>query len=187
MNANTATRSLSLLSAMLVAAGVCAVATPARAQWKGHEFGLGLRLGDPTAFSGKLWLNGADALQVDFGWHTAYHSVPHTYYYYYAGPVLSVDWVHQVAHFGPASRKVWFGVHLGVGGTFDYVAPDSCYYDALGQHYCASAMTVHAPVAFNVYLAAVRLEFFAEVAPGLRILPGPAPSLIFSVGGRYYF
>jgi hypothetical protein len=173
-----------------VALGVIALCGGSRdlhAQYKGHDFGLGLRFGDPTALSAKYWLSANDALQFDLGWQPAYRYQTSTYLVYDPSPVLSVDWVHQFTRFGPASRRVWFGAHVGVGGTFGYATPDACYYDAFNHYYCESAVTVHVPIAFNVYLAAVRLGFFAEIAPGIRFYPPLAPTLSFSLGARYYF
>jgi hypothetical protein len=165
---------------------LCGGSRAAQAQYNGHDFGLGLRFGDPTSLSGKYWLSTDDALQFDLGWHAAYHRQTTTYLYYYPGPALSLDWVHKFAHFGPASRRVWFGAHIGVGGTLDFATSD-CYYDAFDNRYCRSAATVHVPVALNVYLAGVRLEFFAELAPGLRFYPPLDITMSFSLGARYYF
>jgi hypothetical protein len=167
---------------------LCGGSREAAAQWKGHDFGLGLRLGDPSAVSGKFWLNADNAIQVDVGWHAAYRHQETTYANYYPWPFLSVDWVHQFARFGPASRRLWFATHIGAGGVFDYATSD-CYYDAFGRSYCQPAASVHVPIAFNLYFSGVHFEIFVEVAPGLRFYPASAvyPTLSWSGGARYYF
>ena len=159
---------------------------PAQAQWKGHDFGLGLRVGDPTAVSGKYWLNANNAIQVDIGWHTVYRRQDTAYAYYYPWPFLSVDWVHQFARFGPTSKRLWFATHVGVGGVVDY-ARNECYYDAFHNSYCDAAGSVHVPFALSLYFSGVRFEVFLEIAPGLRFYPDVNLTLSWSGGLRYYF
>ncbi|MEE8408631.1 MAG: hypothetical protein V3T05_03405, partial [Myxococcota bacterium] len=108
--------------------------------------------------------------------------------YYPRGPTLSVDWVYQFARFGPKSPKVWFGTHIGAGVSFGFVSDDACYYDAfINNRYCRNALTARMPIAFNVYLAKVRFEFFVEIIPGLRLAPLVQPTLSGSLGARYFF
>ena len=178
-----------LMLHFMLAAGVAAASfgwvREARAQWSGHEFGAGLRFGDPTGLTGKVWLDASSALQFGVGWHPGYPRY-RGYVYYYPGPVVSADWVYSVTRFGPRSRKVWFGVHVGAGMALDFVA-GHCYYDALGHRTCSMGVLARMPVALNFSIAKVRLEFFLEVTPAFRILPLFTPALYFSCGGRYYF
>ncbi len=171
-----------LLTAALVAAAIVTAPSAARAQWNGHDFGMGLRFGDPTGITGKVWLDGHSAVQFDVGWVARYNR----FGYYSSAPALSFDWVYQFARFGPKSHKVWFGTHIGAGGSFGFVS-DNCFWDSFGNKICKNALTARMPIAFNVYLAKPRFEFFVEIVPGLRLTPFLRPTLSGSLGARYYF
>ncbi|MFC1610870.1 hypothetical protein ACFL6C_07920 [Myxococcota bacterium] len=148
------------------------------------EFGAGFRLGDPSGLTGKVFLTREHAIQFGVGFHPGYpgHGDPA----YLPGPVLTIDWVYLIKRFGPASRKVWFGIHLGAGCALDFVAGD-CYHDLLGKRACGTGILARMPVGLGLYIAKVRLEIFVEVVPAVRLLPSLAPALYLSGGARYFF
>lgn len=171
---------------MVISFCLCGLVEPAQAQSTQHPLGVGLQLGDPAAFTAKLWLTNENALQFFAGWH--YVRRYYTNHYYYGAPTFAVDWVHQFGRFGPAHKKVSFGVHLGVGGSLDWI-PNRCYVNAFGREFCDGPLaTVRMPVALNIYFQKIRLEPYAELMPGIGFIPFPFFFTLYGgVGVRYYF
>jgi len=173
--------------ALLLATVLAAVlATPAlaSAQAPGHNFGLGLQLGDPGfAFGAKYFFDRSDAIQGTIGWRQPY-------YYGAQGPLITVDWQHRVGTVGPRSGKVHVSFDVGVGGALGFMG-DYCV-RRWGSSTCYNynndaELALRVPLAVSFYFPIPRLEAYVEFAPSLVVLPYFGPDLMGGIGGRFYF
>lgn len=142
---------------------------------RSKPFGLGVVLGEPTALSGKLYLQRAHALDMAFAVGP--------------GPGTDVDvYGHLVYLIHPSviAREPGFnlGWHVGAGG----VAHDGPYwaYDRFGPD-DDLALGVRTPIGLDFDLKDVPLQIFGDVALDTYIVPATTVDLGASVGVRYYF
>lgn len=168
-----------------VFAAVLATPALASAQAPGHNFGLGLQLGDPGfAFGAKYFFDYRDAIQGTIGWRGPY--------YYHAqghGPLVTIDWQHRVGTVGPRSGKVRVSFDVGVGGAIGFIG-DYCVQRWGGTTTCYNGdaeLALRVPLAVSVYFPIPRLEAYVEVAPSLVMLPFFGPDMMGGIGGRFYF
>lgn len=127
------------------------------------DFGLGLILGNPTAFSIKWWTGDRSAIDASLGYH--YGNMNHLH--------LNTDLLLHLWAFEKEQDliKIYFGPGAGLGFISDL------------------NITLRAPVGTGLYLHNIPLELFAEVVPLLKIIgPGDSRFLIDGyIGARWYF
>lgn len=146
-----------LISAVLVSL-VALAATPVRAQ-KAGDIGAGVILGAPTAITGKVWLDGTQAVDAGLGWDTR------TTVY---GDYLWHGWnvVPQ-----PAQGKL--PVYLGLG------AQVRAFHDA--------EFGVRAVAGIAYWLPNDPVEIFLELVPVFRLTRDTGVGMDAGLGLRYYF
>lgn len=127
------------------------------------DFGMGLILGNPTAFSIKWWTSDRSAIDASLGYH--YGNMNHLH--------LNTDLLLHLWTFEKEQDliKIYFGPGAGLGFISDL------------------SITVRAPVGAGLYLHNLPLELFAELVPLLQIIgPGENRFLMDGyIGARWYF
>ena len=131
------------------------------AQTRGQ--GVGVMLGEPTGFNGKLWLDEKNAIDLGIGWSFVGSDNGfslHTDYLYHIDNSLHPNFRFPIYYgFGARIRSEDgdFGLGFrGVGGLLYY---------------------------FDNYPA----DVFLELAPVFKLLPETALEVDISIGARYYF
>ncbi len=150
------------LAILLFAAGS---AGPAQAGPK--NLGLGLVLGEPTAVSGKVWMNSENAFDFAIGGFGYYYGR------HYGGLNVHGDYLwHRYGVFGgpgeDAGRKM--PLYLGLGGLF--ASPD--------------VAGVRGVIGVT-YLFDAPFDVFFELAPTMVVVPFAGFGIDAGLGGRFYF
>ena len=127
------------------------------------DFGMGMILGNPTAFSIKWWTGNKSAIDASLGYH--YGNMNHLH--------LNSD---LLLHLWTIEKeqdliKIYFGPGAGLGFISDL------------------SITARAPLGTGLYLHHIPLELFAELVPLFQIIgPGGSHFLIDGyIGARFYF
>jgi hypothetical protein len=160
----TRIRAFLLACGLLAATGLSAapVGGPAR------DFGLGLILGAPSGLTGKLWLDGSQAVDIAVGNFGYYVGSP-----YNSSLNVHVDYLwHYFGVFGGPGSAAYrqLPVYVGVGGMFS--SPD----------------VAGARVVLGItYLFNAPFDLFFEVAPTLVVAPIVGMGTDAGLGGRFYF
>ncbi|MBH24315.1 MAG: hypothetical protein CMH57_07685 [Myxococcales bacterium] len=137
----------------------------------GEDLGAGIILGEPTGLTGKYWFDSSSAVDV----HLSFDFSDDAF-------ALISDYLLHFNVFTPDSRSIDLPVYVGIGGKF-FVREDNNDRgddDDLG-------LGLRAPVGLSLLLTQAPLEFFVEIALGLRIIPGTEADLDGGIGVRYYF
>ena len=124
--------------------------------------GLGLIIGEPTGLSAKLWTSERTAVDAAVAWS------------FYAPPRFHIHsnfLIHNYDLFSVASGEL--PLYFGAGA---YMAFSSDF-----------GLGLRAPVGIAYHFEAVPVELFAEIAPGLALLPGINFYFGGGTGARYYF
>lgn len=125
-------------------------------------FGLGAVFGEPTGLSAKLWTSEKTAVDGALAWSFAGSGYLH----------LHADFlVHNFNLINVSEGKLPF--YFGIG-AFVNLASD------LG-------LGIRIPVGLAYHFDSAPLDIFAEVAPGLSLLPGTDFYFGGGIGVRYYF
>ena len=161
-----------------------ATARPSGSTGSGN-FGLGVMLGDPTGLSAKYWLGQTSALQfgLAYSWD------------HYANLLVDYLW-HFPSAFGKGGSA--FVPYVGVGGILFVSTGYTSSYDG---PYWNGRFWVYAPdprsrgdVGFGVRIP-LGVEFlprtaplgvFAELVPGVRVVPGADAMIQGALGIRIY-
>lgn len=138
------------------------------------NFGLGIMLGEPSGITAKYWLSRTQAFDVGLS-----YSFDDDYF-----ALLSNYLWHFPALFGArGSVGSQFVPYLGIGGVlaFDDEGP---FGRRRGQDIAVGARI---PLGVEFLPRAVPLGIFAELAPGVGLIPEVFGFLQGEVGGRFYF
>ncbi|MBC7384695.1 MAG: hypothetical protein H7301_00855 [Cryobacterium sp.] len=156
-----------------------AFAAPSSAVSRGHSFGAGIVIGEPTALSAKLWL--APDKAVDFGLAFSfdeYALVYSDYLLHYPGSLG-----HSTAFISELSP--YFGVGLVLAFANDK------HYDRdrrfFGRGHDSLGAGVRVPLGIEWIPARTPLGVFVELVPGISIVPETSGLLEGGIGIRYYF
>lgn len=129
-----------------------------------NKFGIGILVGVPTGFSGKLILSEMNSLDVGVGYSfSGENEKIHLY----------VDYIWNDAHFFKSSSS--FKAFYGIGGrvkTFDF-----------GDN----SMAVRIIGGVNYNPTDTKIELFFETAPTINVVPNSNFSLEGAIGLRYFF
>lgn len=127
---------------------------------KGGPFGLGVLIGDPTGLNAKVFLGGNNAFDVGLGWS------------------LRRDVVHLHADYLFHFPQRWGGgewlPYVGVGGVLVLLDHDA-------------GLGVRVPFGLSWFPGSGPVDIFAEIAPGVRVLPDTRFDLQGGIGARFYF
>lgn len=142
------------------------------------NFGLGLMLGEPTGLSAKYWLSRNNALQ--FG-------LTYSFDHYVA---LLTDFLwHFPGLFGSSSAASQFVPYVGIGGEllFDtgYYEPyDGRYYR--GHWHDGFNLGMRVPLGIEFLPHKAPIGIFAELVPGIGLIPGVFGFFQGDIGIRFY-
>jgi hypothetical protein len=156
-----------VLPRMLTRAIPCAVAavalslSPARAEAKQGEFGLGFIAGDPSGLSGKLWLGPNNALDFIAGFSILDDRIS-----------LNADYVwHEWGLIPVQAGKLPLYYGMGVGTSIAHSA----------------AIGVRGVVGLEYIFPSAPLDAFVELGPGANILPSTDFTFSGGIGMRFFF
>ena len=137
--------------------------------WERPMFGVGAVVGDPTSLSVKSMLDSHNALQLAIGWA----ALPP----YDARLSLNVDYLYHLIALRPWNHRVGvFSPYVGIGGELRAWNPAS-----------ALVLGARVPLGLSFLFRVLPIELFAEVAPGLDVVPATIGFVEVGVGGRIYF
>jgi len=126
-----------------------------------HDFGLGVILGEPTAFCAKLWTSNYNAFDFALGWSHEASQVPfHMDYLWH-----SFETIHSTHRF---PLYYGFGLRFIGGGNVSSFAVRGVFGIAWMPH--------QTPI-----------DFFLELAPSFQFTPSTGFALDAAIGARYYF
>jgi len=135
----------------------------------------GFVLGEPTAFTGKYWLDPGNAIDAQLGYSFGKYFVLYGDYLWHFDPDFLGDseFVKQMV------------VYLGAGGGFRFST------QAEGKRKADDDGSVEffarVPAGAEWFPSQTPLGVYFEVAPGFRLVPGLRGLLNVGLGARYYF
>jgi hypothetical protein len=144
-----------------------------------RDFGIGIAIGNPTAVTGKVWLTSASAM--DFG--LAYSSRDYTLVY---GDYL----LHSTGLFGSNHLSNRLTTYIGIGlGIYSW--DRNYYYEdrPAGWRRKEGDVGVYARIPLGVEWTPSEppLGVFAELVPGISVIPSIDTIINAAIGIRYYF
>ncbi|MCO4746725.1 MAG: hypothetical protein KC912_18160 [Proteobacteria bacterium] len=156
----------------LILASVCLLASTTASAVEvgnGKNIGVGLVLGEPTGVTGKFYLSKNHAIDVTLGTGT------------YDNDRDSRLWVHGVYLWHPSvlhsDPDFDLGWHVGVGG---FVADR--------HNRDGASIGARVPAGLDFTLSKVPLQFFADVAADVELVPDVVELYLgLGLGGRYFF
>ncbi len=143
-----------------------------------QNFGLGILLGSPTAITGKYWLDNQAAIDGGLAFSFSnYVLVYADYLFHYPRPFN---------HAGEFFSELSF--YLGAGGNLVITTSDRSSSDAyLGKKSGSVGLGVRAPFGLEWMPTKPTLGFFAEIVPGISVVPSTSVLVQGGFGARYYF
>lgn len=127
---------------------------------KGGPFGLGVLIGDPSGLNAKVFLGGNNAFDVGVGWS------------------LRSDVLHIHADYLFHFPQRWGGGEwlpfVGIGGVLGLFRNDA-------------GIGVRVPFGLSWFPAGGPVDIFAEIAPGVSLIPGTHFDLYGGIGARFFF
>lgn len=143
-----------------------------------QPFGLGLVAGDPTAITGKYWLHQNEA--VDFGLAFSVNDATLLY-----GDYL----VHYPKAFKQNGKFInELNPYIGIGGVIAIASGSrSDNYRYYGKNSGSLGLGVRVPFGVEWQPFRPPLGVFAEIVPGLSVVPTTGLIIQGGVGIRYYF
>lgn len=165
--------------ALAVGIGMLLLSAPAFANGpQGKDLGLGIVLGDPTGLTLKGWLGSDNAISG----HLAYDFDAEALGLY-------VDYHFVFDAFNIRSSTIDLPLYVGIGGKL-FAWDDNCD-EERNRGRCNDdsdfALGVRIPVGLALLLKKAPLEFFAELAVGLRVFPSTDGDIDAALGARFYF
>jgi hypothetical protein len=170
----------------------------------GRSFGLGFQLGEPTAFTGKVFLDRGSALDFGIGWH---HSDWYRRGLPTAGPPtaghcwddrrgvwydcgdhwhnwsIHLDYLWEDTLAQGSARLDW---HIGLGGRM-VIWDEAYYYNRYGGHN-DYGFIFRVPIGLDLaFRRPDFLEIFFEIAPGMFFVPFADFNMDADIGIRFYF
>jgi len=129
---------------------------------QGSGFGLGAVFGEPTGLSAKLWTSETTAVDAALAWSFAGFGYLH----------IHADFLlHKFDLISVSEGKL--PLYFGIGAYMNFASD-------LG-------MGILVPLGIAYHFDSAPLEIFAEITPGLSLLPGTDFYFGGGIGIRYYF
>ena len=144
----------------------------------GGRFGLGLIIGEPTGLSMKYWLDSRAAFQGALAFSfDDYFLISGDYLYHYPGA------------FGQGNAFVsQLQPYFGVGGVVVFTTTDRRVNDRfLGRRSGSVGVGVRVPLGIEWNPGRPSLGIFAELVPGISLVPLTSAFFEAGIGIRYYF
>lgn len=129
--------------------------------------GLGGVLGDPTGITAKYWLDSHHAIDGAMAWSFSGANSIH---------LQSSYLIHKKKHFH--IDQIPLNLYYGAGGRLSNYS--STKKSGLG-------MAGRVPVGVTYEFRDPSVELFAEVAPGIELIPSTSFFVSIGIGGRFYF
>ncbi len=141
----------------------------------GRDFGLGIMVGEPTGFTGKLWMRDNTALAFTLGSS-------------YLGKVrIGMDYLWHFDAFNSNVVKLYAGpgVAVGIGASngWWYTDKGKPYYRTTDE----TGFGARALFGMNIIPRNTPIEFFGEVGVMIGLLPENFTNTEFALGARFYF
>lgn len=137
---------------------------------KGGPFGLGIMIGDPAGLSAKYTLDSTHAVDAGLGFSVEANHIH-----------LHADYLF---HFGELTRG-WPGgewlPYVGIGGKV------WLFNTGDGDDDGGGSIGVRVPFGLALHLNSAPIDFFLEIVPGLRVLPGTSTDIDGALGARFWF
>jgi len=128
---------------------------------KKRNFGLGVVIGVPTGFTGKLWFNKTNAMEITLAWAFTYEFQMNVDYLWHRDGIFKVSEGRMPVYFGAGLRAQLrnLGSTLGIKGNvgFEYIFPKE---------------------PFGIFL---------ELSPAVLLIPATDAVCDGGFGFRYYF
>lgn len=132
----------------------------------GRRFGLGIVLGEPTALTGKLFLDSSSAVQLHLGYAFGRRD----------RLSLIIDYLFHInGVIPPIERAGTLTPYVGIGGRIAVRYEEDVLFGA------------RVPVGLSFMINNVPLEVFLEVALGIGLIPKTVAIFDAGLGVRYYF
>ncbi len=153
-----------ILVAIILIAGSAMITIPSPAMAEGGNFGLGIIVGEPTGFVGKLFLSSRNAIDFALAWSLDDNNYMHVHGDYLFHNFFLLEDVE--------GEFAWY---LGIGGRVVLV-------DDHDDH-----VGVRFPVGLTYLFANTRFDAFLELVPIMDVAPDTDFDLEGAIGGRFYF
>ena len=130
-----------------------------------RPFGIGIVLGEPSGFTGKLFFDGNNAMQLHVGYGIGHRG----------RLVLALDYLFHIRNVLPRPNNAGrFEPYLGLGLR-------------LGVRDHDPLLGVRIPAGLALLFEAFPVELFIEVAVGIGLIPSTAIIVDGGLGARFYF
>ena len=142
---------------------------------KEGDFALGGILGEPIGITSKYWLDREHAVDGLFG------------YSFSDFIILQGDYLWELGSdfLEPGSFTRRTGFYVGIGGGFRFSTKDEI--QRRKDDVSAVEIFLRVPGGLEWRPVDTLLGFYAELAPGLKVIPGLAFLFQAGIGARYYF
>ncbi len=144
-----------------------------------NEFGLGLIVGEPTGPTGKLWLSHESAVDFGLAFSFDHYTLIYSDYLY-----------HFPGAFGASSPFAARLVpYIGIGGAMAFASDrdhgnDRPYF---GRGRDTFGLGIRVPLGMEWFAPRPRLGVFAEIVPGVALIPDTSSFVDAGLGARFYF
>ncbi|MBU8922935.1 MAG: hypothetical protein KOO63_14050 [Bacteroidales bacterium] len=153
-----------ILAAMILITGGAMIMTTCPAMAEGGNFGLGIIIGEPTGFVGKMFLSDRNAIDGALAWSLDDNNYMHVHGDYLFHNFFILEDV-----------KGEFAWYLGIGGRIALV-------DDHDNH-----VGVRFPVGITYLFQDTRFDTFFELVPIMDVAPDTDFDLEGAIGIRFYF
>jgi hypothetical protein len=138
------------------------------------NFGLGVMLGDPSGITAKNWLSSARAFDIGLSYSfNDYFAILGDYLWHFPGTFT-----------GRVGNQFLPYVGLGALVFFD---TGNGYFDRKHDRNEEAALGARIPLGVEFLPKSLPLGVFAEVVPGVGLIPSVFGFVQGELGGRYYF
>ncbi len=153
---------LAALLGLLVAAAGFAQERPLSIRER--DFGFGFIFGEPTGVNAKLWIGRFTALDVTGAWSFIDEG----------RFVLHIDYLYHLFNLFRVGGGGQLPFYIGIGPRLFFAGEN--------PH-----VGVRAPVGASYMFPTIPIELFAEIAPGISVIPDTSFDISGGFGVRYYF
>mgnify|MGYP001597969673 CR=1 FL=1 len=141
---------------------------------RGHDFGLGVIVGEPTGISAKLWTSSTTAFDAGLGWSIGGDRFGKYDGFYHGGSRVHVHVDYLWHSFDAIHSTENLPLYYGVGGRINSGAP-----------YTISA-AVRGVLGIAWLPRETPLDVFFEIAPSLQLTPSTGFGVDVGLGARYF-
>jgi hypothetical protein len=166
-------------SLALIAFGLLLVVQGSPAQQRefgyGHNFGVGVIIGEPTGLSGKLWTSNYTAFDFGLGWSMGGDRLGPYNGYYSGGSRVHIHMDYLWHSFDSIRSAELFPLYYGVGGRLN---------NGAGYN---SSFAVRGVLGIAWLPRGTPIDVFLELAPSLQLTSSTGFGIDAGFGARYFF